>query len=89
MSRTDHFGHRASDGIVVDLFWNRGLLEDEFRVEVVDEREGTRFVLRPTTGKEAIDAFYHPYTAAARAAFNEGTRRRDRAGRHVKGGPNS
>lgn len=69
MSNADHFGHRESNGVVVDLFWKRGLLEDEFRVEVADEREGARFVLHPTTGREAIDAFYHPF-AAARAALN-------------------
>jgi hypothetical protein len=69
MSTTEHFGHRESDGIVVDLFWNRGRLEDEFTVEVVDEREGARFVLHSTTGKEAIEAFYHPFSAA-RSALN-------------------
>jgi hypothetical protein len=68
MTTVDHFAHRETNGVVVDLFWNRGCL-DEFRVEVVDEREGARFVLHPTTGREAIDAFYHPF-AAARAALN-------------------
>jgi hypothetical protein len=68
MSTLDHFGHRETNGVVVDLFWNRRLLEDEFRVEVVDEREGARFVLHPTTGSEAIEAFYHPFWA--RAALN-------------------
>jgi hypothetical protein len=69
MSTSDHFGHRETNGVVVDLFWNRGLLEDEFRVEVVDERDGARFVLHPMTGREAIEAFYHPFSAA-RAALN-------------------
>jgi hypothetical protein len=69
MSSADHFGHRETDGVVVDLFWSHGLLEDEFRVEVVDEREGARFVLHPLTGREAIEAFYHPF-AAAGAALN-------------------
>jgi hypothetical protein len=68
MTTVDHFAHRETNGVVVDLFWNRGRL-DEFRVEVVDEREGARFVLHPTTGREAIEAFYHPF-AAARAALN-------------------
>jgi hypothetical protein len=68
MSTADnHFGHRESDGIVVDLFWDRGSLDDEFRVEVEDRREGTRFVLYPTTGREAIQAFYHPFSAARTA----------------------
>ena len=65
----NHFGHRESDGIVVDLFWSNRELEDEFRVEVVDRREGARFVLHPTTGREAIEVFYHPF-AAARAALD-------------------
>jgi hypothetical protein len=67
MSTADHFGHRESNGIVVDLFWNHRRLEDEFRVEVADEREGTRFVLHPTTGKEAIQAFHHPFASTATA----------------------
>jgi hypothetical protein len=70
MATTDnHFGHRESDGIVVDLFWDRGSLDDEFRVEVEDRREGVRFMLYLTTGSEAIHAFYHPF-AAARTALN-------------------
>ena len=69
LTAANHFGHRESDGIVVDLYWNRGDLEDVFRVEVVDERERARFVLYPTTGREAIQAFHHPFSAA-RAALN-------------------
>lgn len=63
-TEADHFGHREADGLVVDLFWNRRELEDEFRVEVDDRRGGVRFVLYPTTGREAIQAFYHPFAAA-------------------------
>jgi hypothetical protein len=69
MSSAEHFGHRENNGVVVDLFWDRGRPVDEFRVEVVDERDGARFVLHPTTGKEAVAAFYHPFSAA-RAALN-------------------
>ena len=69
MIGADHFGHRESDGIVVQLFWNHGELADEFRVEVEDRREGAQFVLHPMTGREAIQAFYHPFPAA-RAALN-------------------
>ena len=60
---TDHFGHRETAGIVVDLFWYRRDLHDEFRVEVKDRRDGTRFVLYPATGREAIQAFHHPFSA--------------------------
>jgi hypothetical protein len=70
LTAVNHFGHRDTDGIVVDLFWNRRNLKDEFRVQVEDRREGTRFVLHPLTGREAIQAFYHPF-AAARAVLNE------------------
>jgi hypothetical protein len=63
MSTADHFAHREDDGIVVDLFWNRGLLDDEFRVEVVNEREGSSIVLYATTWTEAIDAYYDPSSA--------------------------
>jgi hypothetical protein len=73
LTTANHFGHRDTDGIVVDLFWNRRNLKDEFRVQVEDRREGTRFVLHPLTGREAIQAFYHPF-AAARAVPLHGTR---------------
>jgi hypothetical protein len=56
-----HFGHREAVGIVVNLFWNRDELEDEFRVEVEDRGDG-RFVLQPATGGEALQAFYHPFS---------------------------
>jgi hypothetical protein len=59
----DHFGRRESAGVFVDLYRRRRGLVDEFRVEVDDKRHGTRFVLYPMTGREAIQAFYHPFTA--------------------------
>jgi hypothetical protein len=55
LTAANHFGDRETDDIVVDLFWSRGA-GDEFRVEVEDRREHVRFVLCPTTGKEAIQA---------------------------------
>jgi hypothetical protein len=64
LTAADHFGHRETGGLVVDLFWNHGSLKEEFRVEVEDEREGARFVFHPRTGREAIEAFYHPFSAA-------------------------
>ncbi len=76
LTAANHFGHRETDGITVDLFWERSNLEDEFRIEVEDLREGARFALHPVTGKEAIQAFYHPF-AAARAAAPHGTQVRD------------
>jgi hypothetical protein len=63
MSTGDHFGHRETDGVVVDLFWNDGLLDDEFRVEIVDERVGGRVVLYARTWNQAMDAYYDPSSA--------------------------
>lgn len=70
LAAADHFGHRETDDIVVDLFWSRRV-GDEFRVEVEDRREHVRFLLYPTTGKEAIHAFYHPLAVARRALDDE------------------
>ena len=56
-----HFGHREAVGIVVDLFRNRDELEGEFRVEVEDRGDG-RLVLQPATGREALQAYYHPFS---------------------------
>ena len=65
LDAANHFGHRESDGIVVDLFWDRGDADDRFRVEVEDRRMGVRFLLHATTGREAIRAFHHPFATAA------------------------
>jgi hypothetical protein len=66
----DHFAHRKTGGLVVDLFWWRTESGAEFRVVVTDENAGGRFVLRPRSGREAIQAFYRPPVAPslARAA---------------------
>jgi hypothetical protein len=64
MQGDTHFAHRETDGLVVDLFWYSDEVGNEFRVEVEDTREGELFVLRPTTGREAMEAFYHPFSAA-------------------------
>jgi hypothetical protein len=65
LGAANHFGHRESDGIVVDLFWDRRDADDRFRVEVEDRRMGVRFSLYATTGREAIRAFHHPFATAA------------------------
>jgi len=39
LTAANHFGHRETDGIVVDLFWNRRNLKDDFRVR---SRTGVR-----------------------------------------------
>jgi len=70
LTAANHFAHRETDDIVVDLFWSRGV-GDEFRVEVEDRREHVRLVLYPTTGKEAIHAFYHPFAVVRGARYDE------------------
>ena len=64
LTATNHFGHRETDGLVVDLFWTRGDLDDDFRVDVEDRLEGTRFALYPATGRDAVQAFHHPFATA-------------------------
>jgi hypothetical protein len=73
MSTAEHFGHRESEGVVVDLFWNDGLLADEFRVEVVDERGGGRVVVYASTWGEAIDAYYDPFSATRAVLDHDAT----------------
>lgn len=64
----DHLMHsRKADGISVDLYWNPDDLENEFQVNVKDERTGSDFILYPLTGIEAIHAFHHPFAAAREA----------------------
>lgn len=78
LTEADHFAHRETDGIVVDLFWSRRDQENEFLVQVEDRREGERFVLQPTTGKEAIEAFHHPFSDVNAAHEMKGHRRAGR-----------
>jgi hypothetical protein len=86
----NHFGHRESGGLVIDLFWDPGQPEDEFRVAVEDRREGARFVLHPATGREAVEAYHHPFSAASVAFSGKAAGIRlnatSRGGRHTDGG---
>ena len=70
LDTSNHFGHRESSGLSVDLFWNRGDLEHEFRVEVEDKLGEARLLLYPASGKEAMHAFYHPFAAAAKLGIS-------------------
>jgi hypothetical protein len=63
-----HFAHREADGITVDLFWSHSECQDAFRVDIVDRRRDIEFILRPATGKEALEAYHHPFFALALAA---------------------
>jgi hypothetical protein len=43
LTAADQFGHRETDGIVVDLFWNRRNLKDEFSpCQWVENEAGSR-----------------------------------------------
>ena len=55
--------HRAGDGIEVLLLWDRG--DGRLRVVVDDLRNGASFELAAGDGRQALDAFYHPFAYAA------------------------
>jgi len=55
--------HRAGDGLVVLLLWNRA--DGELKVVVDDLRTGGSFELAAGDGKQALDAFHHPFAYAA------------------------
>ena len=59
--RHTHFAHRESSGLVVDLYWDPADASHEFRIQVVDR--GAGFVLFPTTGRTAVEAFHHPFAS--------------------------
>jgi len=54
---------RAADGIDVALLWDQ--LDDRLTVSVEDGRSGACFSIGAADGKEALDAFYHPFAYAA------------------------
>jgi hypothetical protein len=74
----NHFGHRESCGLVIDLFWEHGDVEDEFRVEVEDKRIGVRLLLYPSTGRDAIRAFHHAPGKAGDEMSNDSRSKRVR-----------
>ena len=56
--------HRAGDGIEVLLLWeSRG---GKLTVVVTDHRNGAWFELVADDGRQALDAFYHPFAYAFR-----------------------
>jgi len=54
---------RVSDGIAVQLLWERAT--DRTVVAVHDEKTGERFELYVRDGQSAGDVFRHPYAYAA------------------------
>ena len=69
LTAANHFGHREGDGIVVDSVLESRRARGRVSGRGRDKRERARFVIFPTTGREAIQAFHHPFSAA-RAALN-------------------
>jgi hypothetical protein len=55
--------HRASNGIEVLLFWDRS--DGRLTVVVDDVRTGGSFELVAADGRQALDAFRHPFAYAA------------------------
>jgi hypothetical protein len=53
--------HREGDGLQVTLFWHPA--GNELKVCVCDQRLGAYFEIRPEP-RQALDAFYHPYSFA-------------------------
>ena len=63
--------HRGGDGIEVLLLWDRG--DSRLAVFVDDLRNGGSFEFVADDGRQALDAFYHPFAyAAARGLASRG-----------------
>src|SRR5262245_1815046 len=61
--------YRAGDGIEVLLLWNRG--DGRLTVVVDDLRNDDSFELVAGDGRQALDAFYHPFAYEAAASEHE------------------
>jgi hypothetical protein len=53
--------HRAGDGIEISLFWSKP--ENRVTIDLVDIRLDERLEFE-VAGRDALDAFYHPYAYA-------------------------
>jgi len=63
ITQKTELAHRTSDGIHVFLFWNQP--SSRVTVRVFDERTNDGFELE-VAGRDALDAFNHPFAYAAR-----------------------
>jgi hypothetical protein len=63
INRRTELAHRTNDGIHVYLFWNEPT--NRVTVDVLDARTHDSFEL-DVDGRDALDAFNHPYAYAAR-----------------------
>jgi hypothetical protein len=64
ITRRTELAHRTSEGIDVYLFWNEPA--SQVTVSVFDERTNDGFELE-VDGRDALDAFNHPFAYAARS----------------------
>jgi hypothetical protein len=63
ITQKTELAHRTSEGIHVYLLWNQ--LSSRVTVRVFDERTNNGFELE-VDGRDALDAFNHPFAYAAR-----------------------
>jgi len=68
---------RATDGLHIVLLWRPH--DDRLEVVVEDRREGLSFTLAASTGKEALDAFHHPFAYSAARGIADPRSRHDKA----------
>lgn len=64
ITRNTELAHRTSNGIDVHLLWNER--DNRVTVSVFDERTNDGFELE-VDGRDALDAFNHPFAYAARS----------------------
>jgi hypothetical protein len=62
LHRMRELAHRSNDGLDATLFWHPNT--DELTVCVCDQRRGAYFEI-DAEAKDALDAFYHPYSFAS------------------------
>jgi hypothetical protein len=63
ITQPTELAHRTNDGIDVYLFWNQP--SSHVTIRVVNERTSDGFELE-VDGRDALDAFNHPFAYAAR-----------------------
>jgi hypothetical protein len=68
LNRRTELAQRTSDGIDVHLFWNEP--GRRVTVSVFDERTNDGFELE-VDGRDALDAFNHPFVYAARGGTGD------------------
>jgi len=68
---------READGLQIVLVWRPR--DDRLEVVVEDTREGLSFTLAASTGKEALEAYHHPFAYSAAHGIADPRSRRGEA----------